>query len=48
MQLMLVDRLMLGFEHILKQITQNRNIRYVEFPTVGRSTRMHYIYQNLD
>jgi len=24
------------------------NIRYVEIPTVGRSTRMHFIYQNLD
>jgi len=31
-----------------KQIYAYGNIRYVEIPPVGRSTRMHRVYQNLD
>jgi len=42
-----VDRPILGFERILKQIT-HMDIHCVEIPTVGRSTRMHCVYQNLD
>jgi len=38
----------LGFERILKQIVTYGNIHYVEISTVGLSTRMHCIYENLD
>jgi len=38
----------LGFERILKQILCYGNIHYVEIPTVGWSTWVHCIYQNLD
>jgi len=40
-------RPILEFERILKQIYTYGNIHF-EIPTVGRSTRMHYLYQNLD
>jgi len=45
MQYILVGRPILGFKRILKQFTHDH---YVEIPTVGWSTRMHCIYQNLD
>jgi len=38
----------LGNRHILGSNFAYGNFHYVEVPMVGRSTRMHCIYQNLD
>jgi len=38
----------LGFRHNGYTYMRNFVLKYVQIPTVGLSTRMHCIYQNLD